>query len=226
MQRVPEPELMDDADQARAYAAADFTAGDQQTIALIRALVSETATGASPARVIDLGCGPGNITLRLGQVFPEAEVIGVDGAAAMLKLARARASASAQDCRVQFLEFPLQRLNDSSLVGTADLIVSNSLLHHLHQPDLLWMLTRTLARPGCRVLHRDLRRPASPAELDRLQRRHLPDAPQVLINDFRASLAAAFEPEEVESQLQNAGLTRLTVVEEDDRYLVVSGLVD
>ena len=224
MQRVPEPELMDDADQARAYAAADFTAGDQQTIALIRALVSENATVASPARVIDLGCGPGNITLRLGEVFPEAEVIGVDGADAMLKLARARASA--QDCRVQFLECPLQRLNDSPLVGTADLIVSNSLLHHLHQPDLLWMLTRTLARPGCRVLHRDLRRPASPAELDRLQRRHLPDAPQVLINDFRASLAAAFEPEEVESQLRNAGLTRLTVVAEDDRYLVVSGLVD
>ena len=224
MQRVPEPELMDDADQARAYAAADFTAGDQQTIALIRALVSETATGASPARVIDLGCGPGNITLRLGEVFPEAEVIGVDGADAMLKLARDRASA--QDCRVQFLECPLQRLNDSPLVGTADLIVSNSLLHHLHQPDLLWMLTRTLARPGCRVLHRDLRRPASPAELDRLQRRHLPDAPQVLIDDFRASLAAAFEPEEVESQLRNAGLTRLTVVAEDDRYLVVSGLVD
>ena len=224
MQRVPEPELMDDADQARAYAAADFTAGDQQTIALIRALVSETATGASPSRVIDLGCGPGNITLRLGEVFPEAEVIGVDGADAMLKLARARASA--QDCRVQFLQCPLQRLNDSPLAGTADLIVSNSLLHHLHQPDLLWMLTRTLARPGCRVLHRDLRRPASPAELDRLQRRHLPDAPQVLVNDFRASLAAAFEPEEVESQLQNAGLTRLTVVEEDDRYLVVSGLVD
>ena len=224
MQRVPEPELMDDADQARAYAAADFTAGDQQTIALIRALVSETATGASPARVIDLGCGPGNITLRLGEVFPEAELIGVDGADAMLKLARARASA--QDCRVQFLECPLQRLNDSPLVGTADLIVSNSLLHHLHQPDLLWMLTRTLARPGCRVLHRDLRRPASPAELDRLQRRHLPDAPQVLIDDFRASLAAAFEPEEVESQLRNAGLTRLTVVAEDDRYLVVLGLVD
>ena len=224
MQRVPEPELMDDADQARAYAAADFTAGDQQTIALIRALVSKTATGASPSRVIDLGCGPGNITLRLGEVFPEAEVIGVDGADAMLKLARARASA--QDCRVQFLECPLQRLNDSPLVGTADLIVSNSLLHHLHQPDLLWMLTRTLARPGCRVLHRDLRRPASPAELDRLQRRHLPDAPQVLIDDFRASLAAAFEPEEVESQLRNAGLTRLTVVAEDDRYLVVSGLVD
>ena len=224
MQRVPEPELMDDADQARAYAAADFTAGDQQTIALIRALVSKTATGASPSRVIDLGCGPGNITLRLGEVFPEAEVIGVDGADAMLKLARARASA--QDCRVQFLEFPLQRLNDSSLVGTADLIVSNSLLHHLHQPDLLWTLTRTLARPGCRVLHRDLRRPSSPAELDRLQRRHLPDAPQVLIHDFRASLAAAFEPEEVESQLRNAGLTRLTVVAEDDRYLVVSGLVD
>lgn len=224
MQRVPEPELMDDADQAKAYAAADFSAGDQQTIALIRALVSETTTGACPTRVIDLGCGPGNITLRLSEVFPAAEVIGVDGAVEMLKLARARATAMQR--RVNFVACSLQHLNDSALLGTADLIVSNSLLHHLHQPDLLWMLTRTLARPGCRVLHRDLRRPASPAELDRLQHRYLPDAPKVLLNDFRASLAAAFELEEVESQLQSAGLTGLNVVAEGDRYLVVSGLVD
>jgi 2-polyprenyl-3-methyl-5-hydroxy-6-metoxy-1,4-benzoquinol methylase len=108
----------------------------------------------------------------------------------------------------------------------ADLVTSNSLLHHLHQPDLLWRTTAAIAAPGCRVLHRDLRRPSSMDALDQLQQRHLSDAPSLLLRDFRASLAAAFEIQEVEDQLHEAGLGSWTVEPEDDRYLVVSGLVN
>ena len=43
----------------------------------------------SPARVVDLGCGAGNVTAILKQRFPAAEVIGIDGSAAMLEKARA-----------------------------------------------------------------------------------------------------------------------------------------
>jgi hypothetical protein len=111
------------------------------------------------------------------------------------------------------------------LLGQADLIVSNSLLHHLHQPDLLWTVSRALAAPGCRVLHRDLRRPSSDAGVQQLLRKHLPSAPEVLQHDFAASLAAAFEPQEVTEELYKLGLNELTVSVEDDRYLVVSGLV-
>ncbi|MGB0825150.1 MAG: class I SAM-dependent methyltransferase, partial [Synechococcus sp.] len=111
------------------------------------------------------------------------------------------------------------------LLGQADLIVSNSLLHHLHQPDLLWTVTQALAAPGCRALHRDLRRPASDAEIEQLLLKHLPSAPEVLQHDFAASLAAAFEPQEVTAELHRLDLNELTVSAEDDRYLVVSGLV-
>ena len=224
IERVPEPELMDDIEQVAAYGAADFNSGDDHTLCLIRSLVRETAFAAPPRRVIDLGCGPGNITLRICEAFPESEVIGVDGAAAMLHLARARAASMHHPPR--FIGCSLQQLFDSDLLNTVDLIVSNSLLHHLHDPDLLWSLTGRLAVQGCRVLHRDLRRPFSLSELDRLQRKYLSEAPSVLIQDFRASLAAAFEPDEVKSQLKRAGLTSLSVEAEDDRYLVVSGLVD
>ena len=61
--------------------------------------------------------------------------------------------------------------------------------------------------------------------LRRLQAVHLPDTPEVLRQDFIASLAAAFEPAEVEDQLREAGLDGLSVSQEGDRYLVVSGLV-
>jgi trans-aconitate 2-methyltransferase len=43
---------------------------------------------AAPARVVDLGCGPGNSTALLCARWPEAEVLGVDNSAEMLARAR------------------------------------------------------------------------------------------------------------------------------------------
>ena len=163
MQRLPEPELMTESGQVRAYADADFAVGDDRTLALIENLLSAGQACPGPKRIVDLGCGPGNITLRLAQRFPDARVIGVDGSPAMLSLAQSRAQA--MGLTVAFRCSTLQELE----LEPVDLVVSNSLLHHLHDPVLLWQVTRRLAVSGCRVLHRDLRRPASLLEVHRLQ---------------------------------------------------------
>ena len=209
--------------QVKAYAAADFSCGDQATIEAIQRLIFTTSPLPPDPLVVDLGCGPGNITLRLAGLFPEARIIGIDGAESMLALARARAQQ--QQLEMSFHCQTLQEVLRGPLLGQADLVVSNSLLHHLHQPDLLWTVSRALAAPGCRTLHRDLRRPSSGAEVQQLLLKHLPSAPEVLQHDFAASLAAAFEPQEVTEELHKLGLNQLTVSVEDDRYLVVSGLV-
>ena len=219
MQRCPEPELMNGVDQVTAYAAADFSAGDDVTIDRIRSLVAEWPLGNSPI-VVDLGCGPGNITVLLARLLPEARVIGIDGAERMLELARQRAADQA--LAIEFLHRDLRQIKGLK----ADLVVSNSLLHQLHDPLLLWRVTSQLANRGCRVLHRDLRRPESMDELNHLQTLHLPDAPELLLQDFRASLRAAFEPAEVVDQLRITGMKQLSVQLEGDRYLVVSGLVN
>ena len=209
--------------QVQAYAAADFSSGDQATIEAIKRLLFTTSPLPPDPLVVDLGCGPGNITLRLAGLFPEARIIGIDGAESMLDLARGRAQQ--QQLKMSFHCQTLQEVLRGPLLGQADLVVSNSLLHHLHQPDLLWTVSRALAAPGCRMLHRDLRRPSSDAEVQQLLLKHLPSAPEVLQQDFAASLAAAFEPQEVTEELYKLGLNQLTVSVEDDRYLVVSGLV-
>ena len=219
MQRCPEPELMNGVDQVAAYAAADFSAGDDVTIDRIHSLVAERPLGRSPI-VVDLGCGPGNITVLLARLLPEATVIGIDGAERMLELARQRAADQA--LAIEFLHRDLRQIKGLK----ADLVVSNSLLHQLHDPLLLWRVTSQLANRGCRVLHRDLRRPESMDELNHLQTLHLPDAPELLLQDFRASLRAAFEPAEVADQLRITGMKQLSVQLEGDRYLVVSGLVN
>jgi len=219
MKRCPEPELMNGVDQVAAYAAADFSAGDGVTIDRIRSLIAERPLGNNPV-VVDLGCGPGNITVLLARLLPEARVIGIDGAERMLQVARQRAAD--QDLAIEFLHRDLRQIRGLK----ADLVVSNSLLHQLHDPLLLWRVTSELANRGCRVLHRDLRRPDSMDELIRLQTLHLPDAPGVLLQDFRASLRASFEPAEVADQLRMTGLQQLSIQLEGDRYLVVSGLVN
>ncbi len=223
MQRCPEPELMNGDLQVQAYAAADFSAGDQATIEGIQQLLERSSPLPADPLLVDLGCGPGNIALRLADVFPQARIIGIDGAEAMIAVARQRAQRLQLD--ISFCCQTLQEVLQGTLLGQADLIVSNSLLHHLHQPDLLWKVTRALSAQGCRTFHRDLRRPKSAVAVEQLLLKHLPSAPEVLKQDFAASLAAAFEPREVTAELQRQGLDQLTVSAEDDRYLVVSGLV-
>lgn len=215
--RTPEPELMLDVAQALAYAEADFSAGDARVIDDLR-----RRFGDVHGRWVDLGCGPGNITFRLTEAFPGVEVVGVDGSEAMLAPGRARWASHSGARRIRFVQARLPRtgLDD----GAFDGVVSNSLLHHLHRPEVLWETILRLGRRDAAVLVSDLRRPDSDEAVEHLVARHAADAPDVLREDFRNSLHAAFTPDEVRDQLVQAGLDRaLTVREVDDRYLVVDG---
>jgi SAM-dependent methyltransferase len=219
MKRRPEPELMDEADQALAYAEADFSEPDARFIALLE----EQAPGAlDGVRALDLGCGPGNVLLRFLQAYPRATCDGLDGSAAMLAHAQAALEALpglAPRARLIRACLPTDVLED----GAYDLILSNSLLHHLHDPQVLWRAVRRFGRPGALVHVVDLMRPASAGWAEALVATYADGAPEVLRNDFRNSLFAAFEPPEVEAQLIEAGLAGLEVAVVSDRHLAVFG---
>lgn len=233
MERVPEPELMDDPLQASAYAEADFRATDAALVERILA-----GFGRDPAGpILDLGCGPGNISFPLAQRCPASRVLGLDGASAMLAIAeRRRREAPAElQGRLSFLQGILTptgvvsngepaAADDRDLrPGSFRAVVSNSLLHHLHDPQGLWGAIRRLAAPGAAIHICDLRRPADPEALAALVAEHAAEAPPVLRRDYANSLAAAFRPSEVEAQLRQADLGTLQVEALADRYLEVRG---
>jgi trans-aconitate methyltransferase len=87
MQRSVEPELMDEPLQVLAYAQADFKATDQALVERLVEIFGESLGDGPGPRLVDLGCGPGNISFRLAERFPRASVLGLDGAAAMLEVA-------------------------------------------------------------------------------------------------------------------------------------------
>lgn len=218
MLRIPEPELMLDEDQAVAYAGADFSASDGRFIERFKEIFGSLDAG----EIIDLGCGPGNIALRMAEAFPGCTVTGVDGAAAMLDIARARAaSMGSAASRTRFVETVLP----SAVLptGQATVVVSNSLLHHLHEPAGLWATIRRVAARNAAVLIIDLRRPESTDAAQEIVDTYARDEPEILRQDFYNSLLAAFEVDEVKGQLEAAGLVGLEVRAVGDRYLEVSG---
>lgn len=218
MLRTPEPELMLDEDQAIAYAEADFSASDERFVERFKDLFGSLHSG----EIIDLGCGPGNIALRMAAAFPGCAITGVDGAAAMLDIARKRAAAlSGAASRVRFVEAVLP--SSALPMGSATAVVSNSLLHHLHEPSGLWMTLRQVAARNAAVLIVDLRRPETTADAQQIVDTYARDEPEILRQDFYNSLLAAFEVDEVKSQLETAGLIGLKVQAVGDRYLEVSG---
>lgn len=218
MERVPEPELMDDPSQARAYAEADFEAVNAAFVEGFRQQFPELPEAPS---ILDLGCGPGDIPLRMAWAFPGAMIQAVDGAAAMIELAEEARRASAVGARVRLVHCTIQALAPPSAPFLA--VLSNSLLHQLHDGGALWRAIQRTGAPGMAVYVQDLRRPESPERAAELVRRYAAEEPEQLRTDFYNSLLAAFTPEEVRAQLREAGLDGLSVTNVSDRHLLVCG---
>ena len=220
MKRIPEPELMDDRMQAEAYANADF---DEAHRHIVEAFDIHFPGIKMEGQILDIGCGPGDIAFRLARRFPKCSVIGVDGSAEMIRLANERSAREhALQERVTFIEgfIPGAPIPE----GPYAAIVSNSLLHHLHRPGVLWQTVKQYTSPGSKIFIADLFRPATEAEARQLVTAYAAEEPGVLQRDFYNSLLAAFEPEEIEAQLADAGLTELSVEKISDRHLVVFGV--
>ena len=209
---------MDSEAQTLAYAEADFNESNSLFTEWFLARFSELPANG---RMADLGCGPGDITIRLALALPGWTVTGLDAGPNMLSHARRRLAAAGLARRV---DFQLTYLPDPSLpAGAWDAVVSNSLLHHLPNPRVLWESVARLGAAGAAVQVMDLMRPSNPQEAQQLVDSYAADAPDILREDFYNSLLAAYRPEEVSEQLAQAGLDYLTIEAASDRHWIVSG---
>jgi SAM-dependent methyltransferase len=221
MKRIAEPELMLDDEQVRAYAAADFSEPNDRFVALVR----ERLVDLPPrGRALDLGCGPADLTIRLARALSEWTIDGVDGSEPMLALGRAAVARAGLTARVRLHRVVLP--NALPERGSYELIVSNSLLHHLDDPAVLWEAIRTSVARGGSVLVMDLLRPVSRDDAEALVSTHAANELPVLQRDFFNSLCAAYRPEEVRSQLLRAGLGHLRMEVVSDRHFTIFGRFD
>jgi cyclopropane fatty-acyl-phospholipid synthase-like methyltransferase len=218
MDRILEPELMDDPKQAEAYAQAEFEVENQGFVDRFKEYFPEFSQG----RVLDLGCGPADIPIRFAKLYPACQIIGVDASAPMIQLGEQAVKEAGLTDRITL---HCERYEEVAGVRIVDAVISNSLLHHLPNPLQFWQKIRQLVKPGAPVLVMDLLRPESPDAAQAIVDQYAANEPDILRRDFYNSLLAAFTEDEIGSQLARMNLTRLLIDIPDDRHWVVGGII-
>lgn len=222
-QRKLEPEVMDEAAEADAYMGA---AAESHLARLDAGWVERVVAFGprGPARVLDVGTGGGQIPARIAHRRPGWRIWGVDRAGSMLaagrlgiETVRHEAAAAIEPFRLGLALAEARALPFDD--GAFDLVVSNSLLHHIGDPTPVVDEIARVAGAAGRVLLRDLRRP--PRAL--LQAwvswhgRHYAGAMRRLYED---SVAAAFTPEELAIVLRHSRFAG-AIVRPDGPYLLI-----
>jgi len=205
--RVPEPEVMDDSGEVEAYASA---AAQKHLDAIDTTLIDHAARlvrGCDRGRALDVGTGPGQIVIKLAKRLPRWTLTGVDRSEAMIAQARANlAAANSGDlsARVEFETADGNRLPFPD--RTFQLVMCNSVLHHLAEPEKLLSEMARLATSDGAILLRDLRRPgrfAYPLHV----RWHGRNYSGEMLRLYRDSVRAAYTVPELEALLHDSAIS-------------------
>jgi ubiquinone/menaquinone biosynthesis C-methylase UbiE len=98
------------------------------------------------AQILDAGCGTGEMTLRLAQMFPAAKLLGVDILAGHLELARRRADQLGLADRVRFEERSVYQLGLAD--ASFDLVLCRHVLHSIPHIDQVLAELKRVLRPA------------------------------------------------------------------------------
>jgi ubiquinone/menaquinone biosynthesis C-methylase UbiE len=181
--RVLEPEVMDTAEEARDYDAMDHAEVNRAFCDDLLAF----AGGALDADVLDVGTGTARIPIALSALAEaqRARVVGIDLADQMLAVGRENVARAGLASRVS-----LERRDAKALPyadGAFGAVISNSIVHHIPEPGQVLSEMWRVTAPGGVLFVRDLLRPESEAEVERLVALHGGRPPE------DAALAASFE---------------------------------
>jgi len=210
MDRVPEPEVMDSTEEASAYDAMDHA---QVNLAFVDRLVALGGRGL----MLDIGTGPAHIPLLVAERVADCRILAVDLSPAMLAIAERHLVSSPHQARIELHLADARKLDFAD--QSFDAVFSNTILHHLGDPRPVLREAARLLRPGGALLIRDLYRPDSDAEVARLVAAHAAGAGPVARELFRASLCAAFTPDELRALADECGLAGAELVIDSDRHM-------
>ncbi len=201
LQRIPEPEVMDDLEGVEAYSAAASQAYLER---IDRTFVEHALSlGVAEGHALDIGTGPGVIPIMLAARVPRLRLTGLDLSEPMLQKARNAAEEAGVSDRLDF------RVGDARSLHfpehSFDLVLCNSLLHHLPAPLALFNEISRVIKPGGAILLRDLRRPSRlefPIHAGWFGRHYSGMMRQL----YRDSLRAAYTRSELEDLLHRSNL--------------------
>jgi ubiquinone/menaquinone biosynthesis C-methylase UbiE len=210
--RILEPEVMESDQDAREYDAMDHAAVNAQfVIDLLKSLADLPFL-----HVLDLGTGTAQIPIELCRRVPQIHVTAVDAAESMLGIAADNIAMAEFDDRIEPVLAGAKALPFAQ--GRFPVVISNSILHHIAEPQQVISEALRVAEPGGLQFHRDLCRPEDEAQLNRIVTTYAGAANAYQQKLFGDSLRAALTLEEVRDFVAAFGFARETVQTTSDRH--------
>ena len=211
MQRVLEPEVMDSWQEAVEYDAMDFM---EVNTAFAQRVIELGPTFC--ARVLDAGTGSARIPVLLCQMRLQWQVFGIDLAKNMLQIGSQHVEQAGLKQQIVLELVDAKQLPYQD--GYFEMVVSNSLVHHLPDPLPFFLELKRVLKPNGAILIRDLIRPPDEetmiALVESIGAEY--DAHQKQL--FSASLHAALTLDEINQLISQAGLEGVILYQSSDRH--------
>jgi ubiquinone/menaquinone biosynthesis C-methylase UbiE len=217
LDRVLEPELMDDPAEAESYNEMDHSDVNRRFVEEL------LACGELGDDILDLGTGTSLIPIELCQQHPTCRVMASDAATSMLDLARYNIAGSSMELRIQLHHGDSKQLRFEDAMF--DGVISNSLIHHIPDPRTVLAEIVRVCKPGGRIFVRDLYRPDSMDKVELLVQSYTAQETPYNQQLFRQSLCAALTLEEIRQMVRKLGFGPETVQMTSDRHWTWSAIV-
>lgn len=211
LSRVLEAEAMDSKQEAIEY--------DTMPLLEVNSLFAARACALAPPHgtVLDAGTGTARIPILMCEHGLDGVVIAaLDLSEPMLRIGLGNVARSGLTGRVRLQQADVKRLPFQ--LSSFEMVVSNSLVHHLADPRPFFQEIARVLKPEGSLLLRDLIRPESEIELERLVDVHAAGDTLVQRRLFADSLRAALTLDEVAACAAAAGLARIALARSSDRH--------
>ncbi len=213
MNRILEPEVMDTWLEATAYDAMDFVS--------VNTGFSTDAIELDPhaIKILDVGTGTARIPIIMCQQRPQYLITGVDLAQSMLIIGQRNVEEARLNQRIRLERVDSKRMPYPDL--EFDMLISNSLVHHLPDPLSFFEEIKRLVRPGGAILIRDLIRPENDNIVNGLVAKIGKDYDVHQQQLFHDSLKAALTLAEVQSLIDRVGLTQVKLSQSSELHWTI-----
>lgn len=215
--RVLEPEVMDTAEDAHDYDTMDHSHVNQVFVSdLLTAMQTWHLANSSSLRIFDAGTGTAQIPIELASRFSSCAIDAADAAEEMLRLAQQNIDRASLSDRIRPIRVDCKAIDCTG--PSYDVVMSNTIIHHIPEPGVVFQELIRILSPGGLLFLRDLFRPETEAEVERLVAEYAGDSNPSQRQLFRQSLHAALTIPEVQQLIASFGIPAEAVTATSDRH--------
>ncbi|AFZ47797.1 Methyltransferase type 11 [Cyanobacterium stanieri PCC 7202] len=208
--RILEPEVMDSEEEALEYDSMDFREVNQDFA------LGASQLASSNSLILDLGTGTARIPILLSDLLPECHIRAIDLAPSMLTIAQKNVDLANKKEQIKLELADSKNLNFAD--NSFDLVISNSLVHHIPQPIHLFREIDRVVKPEGKVFIRDLLRPSSRQQIiDLVAQANLDYSPRQK-QLFEDSLHAALTIDEVKMMIDELEWHQVEIYQSSPRH--------